>query len=454
MATNVIITRCQVCLDDNVAGSNCCFCKAGVCKNCIQPYLLSCVNDPKCINPDCNKTWAVEFMHTLTTKTFFTSKYKKHRETVLFDREQGYMPATMPYIERDQLRSKIYYEIHEKQKAIATMKEEIANMYTVVYDIERSPVNVTGNSSKSKSPRYVGRCGVAECRGFICAAAHNCSLCNTNYCVHCMEPKEIEHVCNPDNVETIKLMRKDTKACPCCATSIQKIAGCNSMWCPECKTSFYWNTLQIITDERDMHNPHLFAYLLEQGAGAANGYLQPGQPGMPGMVRDPCARQLTLNDVMHHVTRFRGMSPVTAKYLTENYRLLSHINGIELRGPAPRTVYGVAAFDNNLDIRKEFLEGNMTEKAFKAKLQIREKADCKKREIRNILTTFYEAGIVLYENMILAVPALGKTRMTGEQMRDQFELLRSFSKKALDDVSARYSKCKVPDLAYDPVMVR
>jgi hypothetical protein len=44
--------------------------------------------------------------------------------------------------------------------------------------------------------------------------------------------------------------------------------------------------------------------------------------------------------------------------------------------------------------------------------------------------------------------------MTGEQMRDQFELLRSFSKKALDDVSARYSKCKVPDLAYDPVMAR
>jgi hypothetical protein len=390
-----------------------------------------------------------------------------HRETVLFDREQGYMPATMPHIERDHLRKKLLEEVTAKLAMIVTIKQEVNELYDTINGIrnQQQYEDVIGSGSAKHKARYVGRCGSADasaagstepCRGFICADTYKCGLCDTKYCKQCMETciTDTDHVCDPDTIATIKMLRQDTKPCPCCATSIQKLAGCNSMWCPECKTSFYWNTLQIITDERDMHNPHLFAYLLEQGAGAANGYLQPGQPGMPGMVRDPCARQLTLNDVMHHVTRFRGMSPVTAKYLTENYRLLSHINGIELRGPAPRTVYGVAAFDNNLDIRKEFLEGNMTEKAFKAKLQIREKADCKKREIRNILTTFYEAGIVLYENMILAVPALGKTRMTGEQMRDQFELLRSFSKKALDDVSARYSKCKVPDLAYDPVMAR
>jgi hypothetical protein len=428
-------------LDDNVAGSNCCFCKAGVCKNCIQPYLLSCVNDPKCINPDCNKTWAVEFMHTLTTKTFFTSKYKKHRETVLFDREQGYMPATMPYIERDQLRSKIYYEIHEKQKAIATMKEEIANMYTVVYDIERSPVNVTGNSSKSKSPRYVGRCGVAECRGFICAAAHNCSLCNTNYCVHCMEPKEIEHVCNPDNVETIKLMRKDTKACPSCATSIQKIEGCNSMWCPECKTSFYWNTLQVITDERDMHNPHLFAYLLEQGGGEANGYLQLNQLNR-NRVRNPCDHVLALHEVVDYVNKNTNKRDPKSTYVLDNFRLLMHINGVEMRKYAPALLDD--AFESNLDLRKNYLGGRLTEAAFKAKLQVREKADGKKREIRNILTTFYQAGIAIYENMIRA------RALDIAQLPEQFEMLRTFSEKALEDVSNRYSKCKVPGLYVFP----
>ena len=62
------------------------------------------------------------------------------------------------------------------------------------------------------------------------------------------------------SVETAKLIRQTTKPCPKCGLRIHKASGCDQMWCIDCKTTFSWNTGEIVTGGI-IHNPHYFQYL-------------------------------------------------------------------------------------------------------------------------------------------------------------------------------------------------
>ena len=63
------------------------------------------------------------------------------------------------------------------------------------------------------------KCCDPECHGYV-SSAWKCGVCDKFSCTHCHEIKGITkeetdaHVCNPDTVETIKLMKADTKPCP------------------------------------------------------------------------------------------------------------------------------------------------------------------------------------------------------------------------------------------------
>ena len=54
-----------------------------------------------------------------------------------------------------------------------------------------------------------------------------------------------EHKCNEDDINTAKLLKKDTKYCPKCNFGITKISGCDVMFCTQCNTSFNWKTMEI-----------------------------------------------------------------------------------------------------------------------------------------------------------------------------------------------------------------
>lgn len=105
---------------------------------------------------------------------------------------------------------------------------------------------------------FIKKCGDPECRGFL-STKWKCGLCEKKTCIDCHEVinDNITHVCDNNVVETIKLLKTDTKNCPKCQTNIFKIDGCDQMWCTQCKTGFSWSTGKI---EMKLHNPHYYEW--------------------------------------------------------------------------------------------------------------------------------------------------------------------------------------------------
>jgi len=117
--------------------------------------------------------------------------------------------------------------------------------------------------------QFVRACPAEECRGFL-SADWKCGLCKIETCSKCHVIKSLggtePHTCNPDDVETAKLLAKDTKPCPKCHTGIFKIDGCDQMWCTQCHTAFSWRTGAI---ETHIHNPHYYEWQRRTNGGVA-----------------------------------------------------------------------------------------------------------------------------------------------------------------------------------------
>jgi hypothetical protein len=69
------------------------------------------------------------------------------------------------------------------------------------------------------------------------------------------------HVCNENDIQSIKEIRSHSRPCPSCKTKIVRIAGCDTMWCTQCNTGFNWRTGMIINDVRNLHNPHYIEFM-------------------------------------------------------------------------------------------------------------------------------------------------------------------------------------------------
>ena len=107
---------------------------------------------------------------------------------------------------------------------------------------------------------YSYPCSNNNCNGLLKDNKWDCDICNKTTCSKCFDIILNEnHKCCPDKIKTAKLLMKDTKKCPKCNYGITKIDGCDVMFCTNCKTSFNWQTLKILT--KNLHNPHYIEYL-------------------------------------------------------------------------------------------------------------------------------------------------------------------------------------------------
>ena len=216
---------CNICCDTynkSTRGKICCaYCEFAACRLCCETYILS-ETIPKCMNPPCAKEWSRKFIRENFTDVFINTKYKGHLESILFDQEKALLPATQILVEERIRKEKV-------RKQMGDLDLQIQDLYVQKRALERTLyTNGEENASKTVS-NYVRACPADECRGFL-SSQWKCGICEQWTCPQCHELKGLErdcdHTCDPNNVETAKLLEKDTKPCPKCQTKIFKISGC------------------------------------------------------------------------------------------------------------------------------------------------------------------------------------------------------------------------------------
>lgn len=300
-------TECIVCCEKYNRSTHipvaCQACGFEACRQCHSTFILDPANQiPNCM--ECHKEMPREFLVENFTQKFVTQDWKKHRETVMFQKEKALLPTRQRVAElvqrKDTLRdeeAKLAAEIAElemRRRTIATEKQRID------YRIRVGPAaDAEGGAGVAPQQRaaFVRPCPNTEanCRGFL-STQWKCNLCNMWACKDCHEIKgaeqDVEHTCHPDNLASAKLIDAETRGCPKCGARVFKISGCNQMFCTACNDcAFDWVTGRI---ETVIHNPHYYEFQRHRNSGQA--------PRVAGDIL--CGREIDQNTSRIMLTHF------------------------------------------------------------------------------------------------------------------------------------------------------
>ena len=253
-------------------------CNFLACKTCTRQYLLNNVNDVHCMN--CKQAWDQTFVVLNLNRNWYNDVYQEHRNQLLFEREQSRFPDTMPEVEKYHKISEINKEREVNMKSINALRSKIEELVRENNNCDRKIRVIKTGKEEVERQKFIMPCQKGDCKGFL-STAYKCGVCKDYCCPQCFailgETKDEDHVCKDSDIETAKLIKATTRPCPNCGERINKISGCDQMWCPTCRTAFSWKdgTIQNGT----IHNPHYFQYMRNRNNGD-----MPRQPG-----DNPCA---------------------------------------------------------------------------------------------------------------------------------------------------------------------
>jgi len=407
-----------------------CLCGFKACRVCCSTYILD-QTVAKCMNNDCKIEWSRKFMVENFTKCFLSDKWKKNAEKVLFDKEKALLPATQGVIEQRK-------EINDKKVELEDLNRELRNLKARRDHLEQ--VIQSGCGITRTNRHFVRACPSEDCRGFL-SSQWKCGLCSKSTCREChvvIDGNPEDHVCNKDDVETAKLLDKDTKPCPKCAIGIFKIEGCDQMWCVQCHTAFSWRTGHIQTN---IHNPHYYEYMRRNGGDA------------PRTVGDNfvCGEEITHGFVSDFGRLLRSLK-LDMKFKTVISNIVQSI--LHLRTQAG--TYQVNAVEDNLELRVDYLNKLIDDNEFRMKIQRKSKLHEKKHEIGLILDLFIRTTTEILLRMGRELQVAYNSRYTENPMRlnktieeylKEVEGIREYANDCLKDISTAFM-CKRKEIHF------
>ena len=439
---------CLVCCENYNQSRNfkvsCPHCQFSACRSCCQTYILD-QTVAKCMDNNCDKEWTRKFLIENFTKKFVNTEWKKNREKVLFDRETALLPATQGVVEERKNKQRIKKEVEEIDNMIRDLRIRRSNLEM---EYHRGGSVIVGQERK----QFIRACPDEHCRGFL-STQWKCGTCDKWTCPECHmikgDRQDSEHTCDPNNVETAKLLNKDTKPCPKCATGIYKIEGCDQMWCTQCHTAFSWRTGRI---ETRIHNPHFYEWQRRNNNGDA-----------PRNVGDfVCGRELDYRSASHLISRLRsklklqderGREPEIVKFMYRRIdRIIQsamHLQQVQL--PA----YQVDQVENNLDLRVGYLMQNITENDFKVRVQRANKQHEKKREIGEVVHLYIQTitdivyRLAEYTKTIPSTENSEAILENSNKVLDESEAICSYVNECLQDIATTYGSVKKAIRIYD-----
>jgi len=353
-------------------------CGSSWCLQCIKAYILTeregDENKIVCFNTECRREFDLDFLSSFLSADFIkkyvlpkiTNAHKAH-QYALMGETQHYMKHLVEMKEwRTGIRDIGYGIIDELKQRIRDVQFNIQTTKPV-YD-------------KSKLKGNIFKCPTSSCRGHV-SINGECGLCNKRFCTECMELEEEGHVCKKETLESLKMIRENSKPCPHCNMFISKIDGCNQMWCFNCKGFWDWSSgkkIEIVT-RTQIHNPEFLRHERENLGANIRVDLLPCDT-VPDTAWKYSDDLLKSNFIRNHFGNY--------SYATYVYDPI-HKSNNWLRCYEQKE-------DRYLKSRIKYLEGKMTKKDFEKKIQ-----QLKLMEIKdNKMAEFLHEFIVQKRNII------------------------------------------------------
>jgi len=408
---------CSICCEtiniSNRKDIKCLYCNYVACRECVAQFLLVNINEPNCMN--CKKVWNREFLFNNFTKTFINNDYRDYRQQLLLDKEKALLPATQIIVEAMNNKEKLQKSLDEYLIEVSRKKQEF------YAEIKFNEAIINGSTYNKQKKVFIKKCGVENCRGFL-SEQWKCGICDTTTCNKCLEllnqEQDQEHICKEENIESAKLISKDSKPCPKCAALIFKIDGCNQMWCVVCHTAFSWATGQIETSR--IHNPHYYEMLRNM---SANGEI-PREP------ENICNDANTGMPDNHQIQRLLRSKINDLEYNTFSKQILSITRQIfHILYDHPNTFQ--EKYDKSKrELRIKYLMNNITEEEWKKELQRKEKKYEKTLNTYQVIKTLDIIG----GDIVRSIPTKNINTIY-----DDFEKLRHYINDGLYKVGTQYS---------------
>ena len=455
---------CPVCAD-NVHPKfliTCSKCQYICCRWCIQQYLRTKNNvDPTCMN--CNVLWDLEFLAENIDPKFYNFEYRDIRASRIIEREKSLLPSTQPAVEKEiKLRSikddirNVIQEARMYRKLVSECNDKLNKLQRTLYAMENAgdnpannpannpdnnPANNVGDNNippssvlsapiKKLDTRFLGHCPVDNCKGFIVEnkndnpelpTIYNCGICKAQVCKRCRELKHPGVKCNKDTVNTVKLLKKDTKKCPGCGIPTFKISGCPQMWCVSCKTPWSWET-GIIENGR-IHNPHYYAWIKDNV-----GYIR-REPG-----DEPCGGYISIAELHHRLMNVVRCPPKKYDYFSRLHRFLGDMRDTIL------PLYEVPPFTDQLYLkyRIKYMMNEIDIDEWKYNIKKQEKKREKTIAIRLVLEMFVNVADDLLRNIFNA-----NSITDVDNIKSQISTLLEYTNNNLNKIGSRFQN-KVP----------
>lgn len=371
---------CTICFDAFNASNHkpilCPFdaCAKSACRTCYETFLCSDgVSVAKCIF--CNTSFThSQVQHLGFTKSFLNGDFAKHQQDILFAQEQAMLPAAQAAVAHDRLIAGINAQIKDVLAQIKQLQALKDDLYRTKNQLMRQ-----GPDNHEDVQQFLHRCADSDCNGFV-SSAWKCATCDKHTCAHCRELKHARddeaHVCNPDTLASVALLKKDTKPCPNCKVLVHKTEGCDQMFCTQCKRLWSWNTGRF---ETRGHNPHYLQWMRENGG---------GMPREPNDVL--CGREVDAHFLSQLHSARRQIQNQSARLLVD--RVISILSSIpHLRfHELPR--FQVDRINMNFNSRKAFVSNQLSLHKFKQAIRRNHLRASKNENISQIILAVIQAA--------------------------------------------------------------
>ena len=381
---------CTVCDIEHKNYFICPYCNYKTCRPCTERYLLETVHEYHCMS--CRKEWSSEFVDVIVSQAFF-KKYRDRTETLLLNKEIHLLQQTQNAVFHHEQIDIINNDISELHSKIKVIQQEIKLLQNKKIDHQKQLCT-------KKVYSYKCGCPYENCKGYINSDTYSCDLCTKKVCTECLEPTDAYHQCKEEILNNIKIIHKECKSCPKCYSVIQRISGCDHMWCVVCHTHFNWSNL--IIERGILHNPHYYEYMSSNNV-------------------------TTCSEYVNQVNQFNSIELkqyVELSDLSHEDKLMVHesiLRMVVLREKVYPDI-PIETENTNEDLRIKFLQNKINKTELSASLYKRHKHNKGYQSYRYILDTYFSININWIRN--ISSDFIASHKLLCDQLNHNIILLR------------------------------